>query len=126
MIYIKKISHPISLQLYLFLTFACALCFSSINCNGFYLLKQRKSYNKNITGWFEVPLGTKGVWKPFENQRLMFYVPETDTEFDNVYFTTRDNICYKQEFAFRALLLRQEKVYREYTDVPVRYNSENE
>lgn len=87
---------------------------------------KEKRYNKNITGWYEVPLGAKGIWKQFENQNLMFYVPETDTEFDNVYFTTKDNICYKQEFAFNALLLKQEKVYREYTDIPVRNNSENE
>lgn len=77
-----------------------------------------KKYNNNITGWYEVPANAKGVWQQFANQRLMFFIPETDTEYDNVYVMTKDNICYKQEFAFRASFILQSKVYREYNDIP--------
>lgn len=75
---------------------------------------ERKKYNNNITGWFEVSANAK----LFQNQILMVYVPETDTEYDNVYFTTKDNLCYKQEFGGGASLKQQKNVYRKYSDIP--------
>lgn len=85
-----------------------------------YLVYSNKSkrLNDNITGWFEVPADAQGLWEGFANQRLMFYIPETDTEYDNVFFTTENNVCYKQEFAYGAPLVRQEGNYKRYVDVP--------
>jgi hypothetical protein len=77
-----------------------------------------KRYNNNITGWYEVASGAKGVWEAFAGQRLMVYVPETDTEYDNVYLTTQSNACYKQEFARRACLIQQSNIHRDYSDIP--------
>lgn len=79
---------------------------------------KEKRYNSNVTGWYEVGADAKGVWEQFANQKLMFYVPESDTECDNVYITTEDNVCYKQEFAWQALLIQQNTVYRKYADMP--------
>ena len=78
-----------------------------------YSNKERR-YNDNVVGWFEVPVSAHGAWKPFAGQKLMFFIPSSDDEFDNVYFTTEDNVCYKQEFAFRALLKQQKKVFKKY------------
>ena len=73
-----------------------------------------KKYNNNITGWYEVSANAK----LFPNQILMVYVPESDTEYDNVYFTTKDNFCYKQEFAGGTSIKPQKNVYRRYSDIP--------
>ena len=73
-----------------------------------------KKYNNNITGWYEVSANAK----LFPNQILMVYVPESDTEYDNVYFTTKDNICYKQEFGGGTFIKQQKNVYRKYYDIP--------
>lgn len=74
-----------------------------------------KKYNNNITGWYEVSANAK----LFPNQILMVYVPESDTEYDNVYFTTKDNFCYKLEFAGGTSIKPQKNVYRRYSDIPL-------
>ena len=73
-----------------------------------------KKYNNNITGWYEVSANAK----LFPSQILMLYVPETDTEYDNVYVTTKDNLCYKQEFGGDSSLIPQEYIYRKYSAIP--------
>lgn len=75
---------------------------------------ESKKYNNNITGWYEVSANAK----LFPSQILMLYVPETDTEYDNVYVTTKDNLCYKQEFAGDSSLIPQEYIYRKYSAIP--------
>ena len=75
---------------------------------------EKKKYNNNITGWYEVSANAK----LFPSKTLMIYVPETDTEHDNVYVTTKDNLCYKQEFAGDTALIPQEYVYRKYSAIP--------
>ncbi len=87
---------------------------------------KEKRYNSNVIGWYEVDADAKGVWEQFANQKLMFYVPESDTECDNVYITTEDNVCYKQEFAWQALLIQQNTVYRSsgyYSSTPKDYRN---
>ena len=78
-----------------------------------------KRYNDNVIGWYEVGAEAAGAWSPFVGQKLMFFIPASDDEFDNVYFTTEDNRCYKQQFAFRASLIEQGEVYKEY-EAPTR------
>ena len=73
-----------------------------------------KRYNDSVVGWYEVPALPLGVWKPFAGQKLMFFIPATDNEFDNVYFTTKDSLCYKQEFAGRCLLKKQKAAIKDY------------
>lgn len=48
----------------------------------------------------------------------MLYVPDTDKEYDNVYITTETNDCYKQEFAYDALLIHQSTNKRKYLNIP--------
>jgi hypothetical protein len=76
---------------------------------------ERKKYNNNITGWYEVSANAK----LFPSKTLMIYVPETDTEHDNVYVTTKDNLCYKQEFAGDTALIPQEYIYKKYSGIPL-------
>ena len=77
-----------------------------------------KRYNENVTGWYEVPATAQGAWKPFAGQALMFFIPSTDEEFDNVYFTDHFGHCYKQEFANWANLILLEKSIRRYQPLP--------
>lgn len=86
--------------------------------NYFVYSNKEKKYNNNVTGWYEVGTEPKGLWIPFANQMLMFYIPKSDTEYDNVYITTETNICYKQEFAWKASLIQQKTVYRKYVNMP--------
>lgn len=73
---------------------------------------KNKRFNKQVTAWYEVPQDAKGAWSQFAGETLKFFIPESDDEFDNVYFTTKDNRCYKQEFAGSASLKPQEGVVR--------------
>ena len=75
---------------------------------------KEKRYNNNVLGWYEVGSDATGSWSQFAGQKLMFFIPESDSEFDNVYFTTEDNRCFKQEFGFRAKLIQQKQVLKEY------------
>ena len=75
---------------------------------------KNKRYNDSVIGWYEVPATPRGVWEPFAGQKLMFFIPASDEEFDNVYFTTKDNTCYKQVFWGKARLKKQETVLKEY------------
>lgn len=86
--------------------------------NYFVYSNKDKKYNSNVTGWYEVAAEAKGLWEPFAKQKLMFYVPESDTEYDNVYFTTETNVCYKQKFTGKASLIQQNTVYKTYVDMP--------
>lgn len=75
---------------------------------------KEKRYNNNVLGWFEVSADASGAWTQFAGQKLMLFVPESDDEFDNVYFTTEDNRCFKQEFAWNAKLKPQSQVLKDY------------
>lgn len=75
---------------------------------------KNKRYNDSVIGWYEVPAAPRGVWEPFAGQKLMFFIPASDEEFDNVYFTTKDNTCYKQVFWGKARLKKQKTVLKEY------------
>lgn len=86
--------------------------------NYFVYSNREKRYNNHVTGWYEVGAEAKGVWAPFAKQKWMLYVPETDTECDNVYVTTEAGVCYKQEFARNAPLIQQNTVHRNYSDMP--------
>ena len=86
--------------------------------NYFVYSNREKRYNNHVTGWYEVGAEAKGVWTPFANQTWMFYIPATDTEYDNVYITTESGTCYKQEFSQKAHLVQQKTVHRDYSDMP--------
>jgi hypothetical protein len=86
--------------------------------NYFVYSNREKRYNNHVTGWYEVGAEAKGVWTPFANQTWMFYIPATDTGYDNVYITTESGTCYKQEFSQKARLIQQKTVYRDYSDMP--------
>lgn len=86
--------------------------------NYFVYSNREKRYNNHVTGWYEVGAEAKGVWTPFANQTWMLYIPETDTEYDNVYITTESGACYKQEFSKKAFLIQQNTVYRDCSDTP--------
>lgn len=79
---------------------------------------REKRHNEDVTGWFEVPAQAKGAWESFAGQQLMFFVPATDTEFDNVSFMTADGTCFKQTFSGNASLIPQEDTQRKYTACP--------
>ena len=79
---------------------------------------RNKRHNEDVTGWFEVPAQAKGAWESFAGQQLMFFVPATDTEFDNVSIMTADGTCFKQVFSGNAPLIPQEDKQRKYTACP--------
>lgn len=79
---------------------------------------KNKRHNEDVTGWFEVSPQAKGAWEPFAGQQLMFFVPTTDKEFDNVVFMTADGTCYKQVFSGKGSLSIQEDKQRKYSACP--------
>lgn len=79
---------------------------------------KNKRHNEDVTGWFEVSSQAKGAWESFAGQQLMFFVPATDKEFDNVVFMTSDGTCYKQVFSGKGSLSIQEDKQRKYSTCP--------
>ena len=73
-----------------------------------------KKHNDNVTAWLEVSADATAAWKMFAGQRLMFFIPSNDTEYDNVYFLTEKGQCYKQEFAWSAPLIEVKGIDRKY------------
>lgn len=79
---------------------------------------KNKRHNEDVTGWLEVSSQAKGAWEPFAGQQLMFFVPSTDKDFDNVSFMTADGTCYNQVFSGNGPLIIQEYKQRKYTTCP--------
>lgn len=66
------------------------------------------------TGWSTTSAKDKWITKQSANKNVMLYVSDHDTEYDNVFMTTSDNIGYKLGFAIgeeKQLLERPEKNY---------------
>ena len=69
-----------------------------------------KHNDYDVTGWYEVSSDAKGVWKSFAGHYLMFYIPRSNINIDNIYFTTENDICYIQKFDLEAPLIKHEKL----------------
>ena len=52
------------------------------------------------------------------NTILMMFVPDSDVEYDNVYFVNKDGTCFKQEFAWPEHLFVLKDRIREYEECP--------
>lgn len=73
-------------------------------------------FNKsfNAIGWTTTKSNDTWITEKSANKRVMLYIPTDDTEHDNVFMTTADNIGYKLGFAMgeeKQLLDRPEKRY---------------
>ncbi len=55
----------------------------------------------DVTGWTTTKSGETWITEKSAGKRVMLFVPAGDTEYDNVYLTTDDNIGYKLGFALR-------------------------
>ena len=75
-----------------------------------------KRHNNDITGWYELRNTTNN--HPLSNKILMFFIPESDKEFDNVYLVDNFNNCYKQEFALDEKIIPQNESIIRYKERP--------
>lgn len=73
---------------------------------------EKKRFNKQVTAWYEVPEDAEGAWKPFAGKTLKFFIPESDDDYDDVYFTTKDNRCFRQEMDGPLKLVDAEELKR--------------
>ena len=53
----------------------------------------------DVTGWTTTKSGQTWITEKSSNKHVMLFIPAEDTEYDNVYLTTDDNIGYKLGFA---------------------------
>lgn len=68
----------------------------------------------NVTGWTTTKIGDTWITEKSENKKVMLYIPTDDTEHDNVFMTTEDNIGFKLGFAMdeeKQLLNRPKKQF---------------
>jgi hypothetical protein len=58
-------------------------------------------FNKSfdVIGWTTTKSGENWITEKSANKKVMLFIPSDDTEYDNVYLTTEDNIGYKLGFA---------------------------
>lgn len=59
------------------------------------------SWTAETIGWTTIKQDEGRVAKDAFNKKVMLFVPDDDTDGDNVYFTTADNIGFKHGFAVR-------------------------
>ncbi len=57
------------------------------------------SYSPNIKGWATTTKENNWMKSKVIDKNIMLYIPKNDEDFDNVYFTTSENISYKLDFA---------------------------
>lgn len=71
------------------------------------------AFNKSfdVTAWTTATSGQMWISQTIENKKIMLFIPDDDTEHDNVYVTSIDNIGYKFGFAVQegSLLLSTPK-----------------
>ena len=84
--------------------------------NYFVYSDRDKRHNTDITGWYAV--GNTNNNHPLANNVLMLFIPESDNEFDNVYFVDRFNNCYKQEFEEDMTIIPLKESFIRYKDMP--------
>ena len=84
--------------------------------NYFVYSDRDKRHNTDITGWYAV--GNTNNNHPLANNILMLFIPESDIEFDNVYFVDRFNNCYKQEFNEDMAIIPLKGLSIRYKDIP--------
>lgn len=70
-------------------------------------------------GWATVNPLDKSSNPKIANQKLMVYESQNDTEYDNVYLTTSDNIGYKIDFAVGKVLEQLESPEQTYIVPPI-------
>lgn len=56
-------------------------------------------WSAEVTGWTTTKSDDKWVTEKSANKKVMLFISTDDTEYDNVYMTTSDNIGYKLGFA---------------------------
>lgn len=85
-----------------------------------YLVYSDKSvrHNDHVTGWLQLNEIKEEQFRDFAHQTLMLYIPSSDSEYDNVYFTTSNGNCFKQEFSNSQLLIEQKSVLKQYRTIP--------
>lgn len=80
-----------------------------------YLTYSEKNRRYAVTGWYEA-----GTYRAdnknhtFSHKTLMFYIPESDEEYDNAYFVTPEGDHYKQSFGSPTILRVVKSQTREY------------
>lgn len=83
-----------------------------------YLVYSKKGERYDVTGWYEMGEVENDDALSIGRQTLMFFIPDTDTEYDNVYVVDRFNHCYKQEFSGAAMLKELDAKLKNYETIP--------
>lgn len=75
-------------------------------------------HNDHVKGWLQLKDVEDENLRDLANQTLMLYIPSSDAEYDNVYFTTSNGKCFKQEFSNSQLLIEQKSILKQYQSIP--------
>ena len=73
-------------------------------------------WSPEVTAWTTTKSSDTWITEKAANKKAMLFIPTDDTEHDNVYMTTQDNVGYKLGFAMgeeKQLLDTPKKPYRE-------------
>jgi len=76
-------------------------------------------YKADIKAWTTTRPGDDWMTKEIVNKKVMLFVPDDDTEYDNVYLTTEDNIGYKMGFAVGETSQRLDEPKMKYRKPPL-------
>lgn len=73
----------------------------------------------DITGWATTKKDDSWIPEEISNKKIIIFVPEDDTEYDNVFMTTADNVGYKIGFGMNKAKQLQDSPKKIFVSPPV-------
>lgn len=65
-------------------------------------LADKSDYKPQIRAWYTTKADDQWITEEMANKAIMLYIPDSDEEYDNVYLTTSDHLCFKVSFTKRG------------------------
>lgn len=84
------------------------------------LVYSERGHRYDAKAWYEFgQIDRDNEQHPLSRQKVMFFVPEDDKEYDNVYFVTSKGDCFKYSFAAMSVPKYMPEVRQRYEPLPL-------
>lgn len=84
------------------------------------LVYSERGHRYDAKAWYEFgQIDRDNEQHPLSRQKVMFFVPEDDEEYDNVYFVTSKGDCFKYSFAAMSVPKYMPEVRQRYEPLPL-------
>ena len=85
-------------------------------------LSNKPDYQPNVKAWCTTLPVDRWIKDEIANKNIMLFIPESDSNLDKVYLTTKDNVGFKMGFLNDDLHFKAEKSMLKYEEIPININ----